>query len=301
MSSDLRSTETGSGSDDVGSDEVSDFLSEHPALVKFGRVGWVSKGIVYTLVGLLAFSIAFGEQGGTESGTEASQTGAVARIAEASYGTALLILVAAGLVLYALWRIVTIVLPAKNDAHTWMTRAGYAVSTVVYLALAWTAVSYVRRSGSAESGQSGSSEESRVDGVTNEIMSHIGGRWLVALGGLVVVGIGVYFFIRATRRPFEDDLDGGGVGPVEHRHLVLMGRVGWTGRSVMMVLIGFFLIQAAWQADAEEATGLDGALRRSVETTFGTVLVAIVAVGLIVYGVYCVVSAPRRRLAPADS
>jgi len=32
----------------------------------------------------------------------------------------------------------------------------------------------------------------------------------------------------------------------------------------------------------------------------GTALVFVIAVGLIVYGVYCVISAPRRRLAPAD-
>jgi hypothetical protein len=132
-------------------------------------------------------------------------------------------------------------------------------------------------------------------------MSHTGGQWVIAIVGLVIVGIGVYFFVRAVRTPFKDDLDGRGVGPVEHRHLVLMGRIGWIGRSVMMGLIGYFLIQAAWQADADEATGLDGALRRALDTTLGTVLVVVVGVGLIVYGVYCVISAPRRRLAPADS
>ena len=69
----------------------------------------------------------------------------------------------------------------------------------------------------------------------------------------------------------------------------------------MMLLIGFFLLRAAWESDASEATGLDGALRRSVETPFGTGIVAAVGIGLIVYGAYCVISAPRRRLAPADS
>ena len=45
---------------------------------------------------------------------EASQTGAITRIAQASYGTAVLVVIAVGLVLYALWRIVTIVLPART-------------------------------------------------------------------------------------------------------------------------------------------------------------------------------------------
>jgi hypothetical protein len=132
-------------------------------------------------------------------------------------------------------------------------------------------------------------------------MSHTGGQWLVALAGLVCVGMGVYFFIRGIRRPFDDQLDGGGVGPLDHRHLVILGRVGWIGRATMMALIGFFLVRAAWQSDAQEASGLDGALRQSTSSTIGTVLVFVVAIGLIVYGVYCVISAPRRRLAPADS
>jgi hypothetical protein len=173
------------------------------------------------------------------------------------------------------------------------------VSAVVYLVLAWTAVSYIRDTQSPESGAA--SEETKVDKATREIMSHTGGQWLIAVVGLIIIGVGVYFFIRATRRPFDDQLDGRGTGPLQHRHLVVLGRVGWIGRATMMALIGFFLVRAALQADADEASGLDGALRRAVETPVGTVLVFVTAIGLIVYGVYCVVSAPRRRLAPADS
>ena len=169
----------------------------------------------------------------------------------------------------------------------------------MYLLLAWTAISFVRHSQSTQSG--GGSEEAKVDGVTRELMSHTGGQWLLALVGLVIVGIGVYFFIRGVRRPFDDQLDGRGVGPLDYRHLVMLGRVGWIGRAAMMALIGFFLVRAAWQSDADQASGLDGALRQSSSTTFGMAVVFVVAIGLIVYGVYCVVSAPRRRLAPADS
>jgi hypothetical protein len=284
-------------SDEVGSDEVQQFVREHPTLVTCARIGWVSKGIVYGLVGVLALTIALADRGQATQGAEASQTGAITRIAQASYGTFALAVVAAGLVIYALWRIVTIVLPAKNDAHTWVTRIGYAVSAIVYLLLAWTAVSYIR---TANEDTGGSSEEAKVDGVTGEIMSHTGGQWLVAIAGLVVIGIGVYFFVRALRRPFDDQLDGRGVGPLEHRHLVVLGRIGWTGRAVMMVLIGFFVTRAAWRANANEAAGLDGALRQASGTTIGAVLVFVVAIGLIVYGAYCVISAPRKRLAPAD-
>ena len=289
---------SGVSEDEVGSEEVEEFVHEHPRLVRFARIGWVSKGVVYALVGVLALTVAF-RDGSASGGDEASQTGAITRIAQASYGTTVLLVIAAGLVLYALWRIVTIVLPAENDAHTWVTRLGYAVSAIVYLLLAWTAFSYISRGEQPASGEN--SEEAKVDGFTRELMSHTGGQWLVGLIGAVIVGIGVYFFIRGTRRPFDDQLDGRGVGPLEHHHLVVLGRVGWIGRATMMALIGFFLVRAAWQADADEAGGLDGAVQRASSTPFGMVVVFVVGVGLIVYGIYCIVSAPRRRLAPADS
>jgi hypothetical protein len=37
-----------------------------------------------------------------------------------------------------------------------------------------------------------------------------------------------------------------------------------------------------------------------VESTTGALLVVVVAAGLMSYGVYCVLSTPRRRLAAAD-
>ena len=46
-------------SSEVGSEKVEEFVQEHPRLVRFARIGWVSKGIVYALVGVLALTVAF--------------------------------------------------------------------------------------------------------------------------------------------------------------------------------------------------------------------------------------------------
>ena len=68
----------------------------------------------------------------------------------------------------------------------------------------------------------------------------------------------------------------------------------------MMGLIGFFLIRAAVNFNPDEAQGLDGALRKVADTTIGATLVVAVGIGLLLYGTFCLLSAPRRRLAPAD-
>jgi hypothetical protein len=103
---------------------------------------------------------------------------------------------------------------------------------------------------------------------------------------------------QAVTRKFEErDLEPGGVGPVSHEALVKLGIVGYLARAVIMALIGVFLLRAAIDYDAEQASGLDDALRRTAGSSWGAALVAITGIGLIVYGLYAALSAPRERLA----
>lgn len=281
-----------------GSDRVAEIAREHPSLVTLARVGWVAKGIVYGLVGILAVPIAMSgldTDQQADSGQEASQSGAVAEIAEHSYGALALWAVGVGLGLYVVWRLVSLLLPASNSAKAWATRAGYFVSVVVYSTLAWSAISIARRTGSG-----GESEDGRVERFTRDLMEMSGGRWLVGLVGAVLVGIGAFFVYRGVTAEFSDELDGGAVGPVSHQTIVRLGQAGWIGRGVMMLLVGWFVAQAAIDFDPNEAQGIDGALRDATSSTLGAVLALVVAVGLVLYGAFCVISAPRQRLTGAD-
>ncbi len=285
------------GSDDVGVERAEQFAREHPAIVKFGRIGWVAKGLVYGLTGVLALLIGIHAARGTSSsGDEASQTGAIARIAENSFGAALLIVVAAGLVLYSLWRLVSVLLPAANDMKGWLTRAGYLVSAITYLVLAWTAIAFVRQPGKPADG-----EDSKVENFSRDLMGKSYGRAAVFAIGAILIVIAAVFIWKAVSASFTKQLLPGGVGPVSHRMIVMLGRVGWVGRAGMMALIGFFLVRAAVRFDPDDAQGLDGSLRNATSSGAGTALVIAVGVGLLVYGVFCVVSAPKRRLIGAES
>jgi len=129
--------------DRSGVDALEELTREHPALVVVARVGWVAKGLVYGLVGLLALPIARNAREGAGSASqEASQSGAIAKIADTSAGSAALWAVAIGLALYVLWRVVSILLPAENTVKAWATRVGYAISALTYTALAFSAASF---------------------------------------------------------------------------------------------------------------------------------------------------------------
>jgi hypothetical protein len=297
-----RTTSSDGGGGDVGAHRAEEFAREHPAIVKLGRVGWVAKGIVYALVGVLSLAVGVGASGfdsvdAAAGGQEASQTGAITRIAESSFGAVLLFVLAAGVVIYAMWRLMSVVLPADNDIKAWLTRAGYLVSAVTYLFLAWSAVTLARR----PVGSSGESEDARVERFTRDLMDEGLGRAAVFAIGLVLLVLAAVFLWQALSARFESQLLPGGVGPVSHRILVLLGRIGWVGRSGMMALIGFFLVRAALTFDPGDAEGLDGSLRKAASSTIGLILVLVVGAGLLVFGAFCVLSAPKQRMVGADS
>lgn len=292
---------SGSG---TGSKSVEDLARRHPELVMFARAGWVAKGLVYGVVGLLAVQIALEATGrdegtGTSTGTadEASQTGAVAEIADSSFGEVVLYVLAGGLVLYAIWRLVSALLPAESTPKAWATRAGYVASAAVYGFLAWTALSFARHTTTSGDTQG---EDAKVERFTRDLMDNTGGRWLVGAIGVAVIAIAVYFAIKGAKASFRDELEPRGVGPIRHEWIITLGRIGWIGRGIVMALIGWLLVRAAVRFDSQEAKGFDGALREATESTGGIALVWIAAVAIVMYGLFCVISAPRQRLKGAD-
>jgi hypothetical protein len=283
--------------DDVGSEAAERFVRSHPWLVDVARVGWAAKGVVYLLTGVLAFAVAAAPFREGNSNEEADPSGAISKIAEQPFGTVLLWTMAVGLLVYAVWRLVTVILPAGTGGHAVLRRVGYVVSAATYVALAVTAVSLARHTGSSGGGQS---QDSRVSKLTADVLAWSGGRLLVGLAGLVVIGVGVYFFWKGVTASFAKELEHRSVGPISWKAVRSMGRAGWIGRGTMTALIGVFVTRAAIRFDPDEAGGLDDSLRRVADSSIGMVLVYVVAIGLLLYGAHCVVSTPIQKLVATD-
>ncbi len=75
-----------------------------------------------------------------------------------------------------------------------------------------------------------------------------------------------------------------------------VGVVGHLARFVVFGLIGVFLVRAAWEFDAKEARGLDGALLEVAQAPYGGLLLGGVAIGLFAYALYCFVEARYRKI-----
>ena len=102
----------------------------------------------------------------------------------------------------------------------------------------------------------GSSAEQQTEDFTAGLMGSPGGRLLVGLVGLVVLGIAGYHVYKGWTKKFLEDLR-------EHPGdwAVTAGRIGYIAKGVALVIVGFFFLVAAWQADPDKAQGLDGALK----------------------------------------
>ncbi len=255
----------------------------HP-LETLGRVGYAVKGVVYAVIGVLAFDAARG------SGDPEGQQGAFEAIASTSYGTVLLWIVVVGLAAYALWRILLAVFDPEgkgDDLEGGLKRAFYVVSGVIYGGLAYSA--YQTLSGGGSGG--GNETEER----TQTVLGLPGGRWIV---GAVALGILIYGgvqFWRAYQASFMEKFDLEGVAAQNRTWVKRVGQGGLAARGVVYLIVAGFLGQAALQSDADEAGGLDQALAALQRQSFGPWLLGLVGIGLVLYGVYCWVNAAYRR------
>lgn len=258
------------------------------------RFGFITKGVVYGVVGVLALQAAMGAGGATE-GTR----GAILEIGKQPFGQVLLALSAIGLLAYAVWRFIEAGVDperAGSDAKGLAKRAGYVVSGIVYLGLSIWAAQLVLagRGGDASGGGGGGS----ADEWTATLMSQPFGRWLVASIGAIIVAVGLYHFYKAYRADFMRRYAAGDMNERQRRWARRLGQFGLAARGVTFGIIGGFLITAALEADPTESGGLSEALQTLAAQPYGPWLLGIVALGLVAYGGYCISKARFSHFSP---
>lgn len=249
------------------------------------RLGYASRGIVYLIVGGFAVLAAFG--GGKTTGTK----GALESLLGETFGIALLLVLTLGLVAYALWRAVQAIADADGhgtDAKGLTIRGGLAVSAVTHLLLGVFAASLIFGGGGGGSGGDQSTQS-----LVAKLMEQPYGVWLVGIVGLTVIGAGIAHIIKGAKAKFEKRFRPG----YDHMGWVRpLCRFGLIARGVVFIMIGGFIVIAAWRYDPEQAKGLAGALQSLQRQPYGQVLLGIVAFGLVAFGLYSIVEAVYRRI-----
>ena len=255
-----------------------------------GRVGLVGQGVVATIIGLLAIRIAMGEKD-----EAATSEGAVAWLAAQPLGKFLLVALTVALFALAVWRFLCAVMGDPVEGSEPKDRLKYAVLGVVYLLLAITTLG-VTIANWTGSGDTAGSEQSGDEGsqkAASTLFDWPAGRWLVGILGVAVIGYAGYnFHKQVVKKTFATRLDAS-----EGSWIVRLGLVGYTAQSLVYAVVGYFFIQAAIAFKSTTAKGPSGALIELADTTWGKVLLWIIAIGLFAYGVFCIAEAKYRKAA----
>lgn len=270
--------------------ELSDGVARtKPWVERLARMGYAVKGVVYFLIGLLAMQAAFG-WGGETTGAE----GALKALERQPFGQIVLSLTAIGLFGYALWRLIQAwVDPDHRDSNSLkriVQRAGYVISALTYGLLGWQAAQMVMGIVMQSSGENSAREW------TAWLMSQPFGPWLVALVGLIVCGVGLFQIYYGMAAKFRKELKLHQMSRGETAWAMRSGRIGYSARGLIYLIIGNFLVWAAIQFNPNAAVDTEGALDKVAQQPFGAWLLALVALGLMAYAAFAFVQARYRTI-----
>ena len=256
-----------------------------PWVERLARIGYAAKALLYITVGLLTAQAGLG-RGGRAVDTQ----GALRVVHHATFGRLALIVVAAGLIGYAIWRIVEGVVDPDGrgtDPKALALRMSFAARGVLHGALGITALRLAARERPGPH-----SDQSRH--WTAVAFGLPAGELLVWLGALGIAGYGFYQLYRAYASKLSRQLRLGELDAGTLRWVVGVSRFGIAARGVVFCLIGFFLARAAAGHDAAQAGGIRKSMGLLAE--IGRWPFVVVALGLVAYGVYELVNARYRQI-----
>ncbi|MDX3242667.1 DUF1206 domain-containing protein [Streptomyces sp. ME18-1-4] len=263
------------------------------------KAGLTARGVIYLLVGALALQIAFGH--GTQ---QADRQGALGEISEKPFGAVLLWALGVGLVGMALWRLSEAVFgEAGPDGRRARKRLLAVVRCVFYSFVAYSVLLFAAGSGGgrgsgggAGSGAGGGSSDEQSRDVTARALDLPAGQWIVGAAGAGIVVAGVWIAARAVLRTYREDLRLGEMSPGVRRLVDVTGVGGGAARGLVFAAAGAFAVRAAVDYRPNRAKGLDDTLRSFADTPVGPGLLACVAAGLVLFGLFSLAMARWRNV-----
>ncbi|MGR3468367.1 MAG: DUF1206 domain-containing protein [Shimia sp.] len=243
------------------------------------RVGYIGRAATYAAVaGLSLWAI---WAGGGAQGTGAT----FSDLAGSPWGVATLIVIAFGLFAYMAWRIFDGVYDLEDegsDGKGKIARAGMVVTGVIHGALGLAALGVLIGS----SGGSGGG----IPQIVGTVLGWPGGPWIVAVIGLVTMGAGGYYLMKAWKQSYRQKLRANRFT----RNWNTLLRIGVAAQGVIVAIAGFLLLLAGLNGNPQEAGGMGRVFEFLAGQPFGNIIVITICVGLLGFALFCFVNALYR-------
>lgn len=246
------------------------------------RIGLVIYGAVHLLVAWLVVQVAVGDLDGDGVG-KADKTGALQAIAASGAGVWPFWVITVGLGATALWHLVEAALDRSGGSHRVM-KLGEAV---LFGYLSWSA-------GRIAAGAP-SSTDAAQSGLVGWLLGQSWGKPVVIALGVGVVVAALFIVRHGITRRFSREHDLSAASPPARTVVSRLGQIGYTGLGAVYGVAGALVVVAAVRSEPAKATGLDVALRTLAVQPYGTVLLLLIAAGLVAFALFTFVDARYRR------
>jgi len=245
-------------------------LAHESRFLTFCRIGFLGRGILYVLIAWLVL----------QTGRTEDVTGALEYMGH-GVGRLVLIVLAAGLAAYGLWRLADAFFGIENvggDGKALRMRVAAGCVGSVYLYISFKAVRVLL---AGHAGAIPPREQA-------DMVLHLPGGVIVL--GIVAAGLtigGLLQIRKAGKCSFLTPLDSRAQAPA----IKWLGRIGYGARGIIFITIGYLVARAAINGRSQEAGGMEQAL----DVLSGPLLLA-VALGLMLFGIFSIVEALFRHL-----
>ncbi|RYD56913.1 MAG: DUF1206 domain-containing protein [Sphingobacteriales bacterium] len=246
---------------------------------RLARFGLAAKGIVYLLSGVLALMGALSI--GNHPGKDADKSGVFSFVYEQPMGKALLAAIALGLLCYAAWRLIQGIRDTERkgtDFKGLAKRGSYIFRGLLYLSVAI----YAGKMLLYHTASKGDSNQK----LAGELMDKPFGQVLVGAIAIVMFISGIVQLFNAFSGKYKKY-----VQEAHHKNhitslLISAGKLGYAARGIVWFIIGWLFLKAALNASPGEAGGSGDVFEWLQSWDYGDALMAIVAAGLVCYGIF---------------
>ena len=239
-------------------------------LVTLTRAGFATRGLLYIVIAIFVIT----------TGRAEDPAGALEYLGQGG-GRVFLLLMAAGLFGYGLWRLTDALFNIEGhdqDRSGFGARLGAGASGLIHLLLAWQAVKFAQGASAA----SGSSPQENAQ----SMLTMPGGGAMLFIVGLLLLVVGAFQIIKAIQGSYLEQLE----PKIANQDWVKWsGRFGYAARSTIFIITGFFFLSAGLSEQASEAGGMAEALRWLTNPWD-----MIVAVGILAFGLFSLIEARYR-------
>jgi hypothetical protein len=261
------------------------------SLLKFiSKIGFIAKGLLYCLIGILAFMAAF--ELGRNASQDVDKQKAFNFIENLPAGKWLLAVVALGLLCYVLSQVIQAFTPSDNadsKVKNIFKRISHLLSGLAYLLVTLFALKMVFLNSE--------NEKNSNQKIIQEIMQRENGEWLIGLSALVIAIVGIYQIYYSFSEGYRKDISIASMDQKNCELLLKSGKIGYVARGIVWLIIAWLFSKAAWFSNASEAGDTAEAFRFLEEASYGSYLLGALGLGLLCYGIFNFIRAFYEKLA----